>query len=110
MIMKTKRKKNDFVDELEAMLPKERAERAKSEAKKEIFKIKLSELRTKAGIRQQDIARFSQSSISKLESRKDIKLSTLLEYLESINMGIEIKVYPKRKRKKPSDEIILLKA
>lgn len=108
--MKAKSKKSDFVDELEAMLPKERAERAKNEARKEIFKIKLAELREKAGIRQQDITKFSQSSISKLESRKDIKISTLLDYLESINMGIEIKVFPKKKRKKASDEIILLKA
>ena len=66
-------KNKDFTDELAAMLPKERVERAKRDAEKEIFQIRLSELRKKVGLRQEDIKNFSQSSISKLESRKDIK-------------------------------------
>lgn len=46
------------------------------------------------GIRQEDIKGFTQSSISKLESRKDIKVSALIEYLDNIGMGVEIKAYP----------------
>lgn len=101
--MKTK----DFIDELETMLPEERAKRAKKEAEKEIFQIRLSELRKKRGIRQKDIKAFSQSSISKLESRKDIRISTLLEYLDNIGMGVEIKAYPKNKDEE--GETILLR-
>ncbi|MDP2754784.1 MAG: XRE family transcriptional regulator, partial [Nitrospirota bacterium] len=51
---------------------------------------------------------FTQSGISKLESRKDMKISTLVEYLQNIGMGLEIKAYPK-KRKHKLDEVVLLK-
>jgi hypothetical protein len=63
------------------------------------------------GIRQQDVKSVTQSGVSKLESRKDIKISTLLEYLDDIGMGVEIKVFPKQKdRRSNKEEIILLKS
>ena len=102
-------KKEDFVDELTSMIPPERSARAKREAEKEIFQIRLSEIRKKMGIRQEDIRSFSQSGISKLESRKDMKVSTLLDYLKNIGLGIEIKVYPKSIKKKEVEEVTLLK-
>ncbi|MCX5810309.1 MAG: XRE family transcriptional regulator [Proteobacteria bacterium] len=112
--MKTKvkartNKKEDFIDELASMMSPERAERAKSEAEKEIFHIRLSELRKKMGIRQEDIKSFTQSGISKLESRSDMKVSTLIEYLKSIGMGVEIKAYSKKVINKNIDAVTLLK-
>lgn len=104
-----KEKNRDFTDELAAMLPPKRAARAKRDAEKEIFQIRLSELRKQLGIRQDEIKDFSQSSVSKLESRKDIKVSTLIEYLANIGMGVEIKAYPKNKKDKPGGEVVLLK-
>ncbi len=106
--MKSTTRGKNILDEIEATLPQERVHRAKKEADKEIFKIRLSELRKQMGIKQEDIKAFTQSGISKLESRKDMKISTLLEYLDNIGMGLEIKAYPKRKHKK-FDEILLLK-
>ena len=102
-------KKEDFLDELSSMIPPERAERAKKEAEKEIFQIRLSEIRKKLGVRQEDIKSFSQSSISKLESRRDMKVSTLLDYLKNIGLGIEIKVYPKNMKRKGIEKVTLLK-
>jgi glycosylphosphatidylinositol transamidase (GPIT) subunit GPI8 len=107
--MKEKNRKKDFIDELSQMLPKERVERAQVNANKEIFSIKLSELRKQMGIKQEEIKSFSQSGISRLESRKDMKISTLIEYLENIGMGLEIKVYPKATHNK-NEEVTLLKA
>ncbi|MCP4157150.1 MAG: XRE family transcriptional regulator [bacterium] len=101
---------NDFNDELAAMLPKERVERAKREAGEEILQISLSELRKKMGVRQEDIKGFSQSSVSKLEYRKDIKLSTLIEYLDNLGLGIEIKAFPKDKGQRINDEFVLLRS
>ena len=99
--MKTiKKRKSDFVDKLEAMLPPERAARARREAEKEIFDIRLSELRKKMKVRQEDISGFSQSGISKIEKRSDMRISTLIEYLDSIGMGMEIRTFPKKKGKK----------
>ena len=106
--MKTKVERKDFLDELEAKLPPVRVQRAKKEAEKEIFRIRLSELRKQMGVKQEDILSFTQSGISKLESRKDMKISTLVEYLQNIGMGLEIKAYPK-KRKYKEDEFVLLK-
>ena len=106
--MKTKVERKDFLDELEAMLPPVRVQRAKKEAEKEIFRIRLSELRKQMGVKQEDILSFTQSGISKLESRKDMKISTLVEYLQNLGMGLEIKAYPK-KRKYKEDEFVLLK-
>src|SRR4030065_171190 len=98
----TNKEKNkiDFVDELASTLSKDRIKNAKIEAGKEILQIRLAELREKLGIRQEDIKSFSQSSVSKLESRKDMKISTLIEYLGNLGLGIEIKVYPRNKKKK----------
>lgn len=107
--MKTKKRKNDFVDELESMLSSDRVERARKNAEKEIFNIRLAELRKMMKVRQEDITTFTQSGISKLEKRKDMKISTLLEYLDSIGMGIEIKTFPKKAGKKHDKEIILLR-
>ncbi len=108
--MKAKINKNhDIINEISSMLPKARVAKSHKEAEQEIFHIRLKELRKKMNIKQEDIESFSQSSISKLESRKDMKISTLLEYLESIGLGIEIKVYPKKKQIHSTEEIILLK-
>ncbi len=99
----------DFVDELASTLSKDRIKNAEKEAEKEILQIRLAEIREKMGIKQEDIKSFSQSSVSKLESRKDMKISTLIEYLDNLGLRIEIKAYPKNKKEK-NKEIILLKA
>ncbi|MBF0467044.1 MAG: XRE family transcriptional regulator [Nitrospirae bacterium] len=106
--MKDNVKRKDFIEELEAMFPPARVQRAKKEAEEEIFRIRLSDLRKKMGVKQEDVNAFTQSGISKLEARKDMKISTLVEYLDNIGMGIEIKAYPKQK-KKNFDEVVLLK-
>ncbi len=99
---------NDFTDELAAMLPPKRVKRSRQEAEREIFQIRLADLRKRMGVRQEDLTNFSQSAVSRLESRKDVKISTLIEYVENIGMGIEIKVYPKNQQAR-EDDIVLLK-
>ncbi|MFZ4618155.1 MAG: hypothetical protein ACOYM2_18405 [Rectinemataceae bacterium] len=39
---------------------------------------------------------FTQTSASRLEKRTDWKLSTLIEYLDDIGMGLELRAYPKK--------------
>jgi len=80
---------------MESMMSEEQVRRARLRANEEILQIRLAELREQMGVKQSDIPLFSQSAISKLERRKDMKLSTLIEYLEGIGMGLEIRVYPK---------------
>lgn len=100
-------KTRDFVDELEALLPAERVRRAKKKAQKQILRLKLGEVRKGMGVRQQDIKAFSQSGISKLESRTDMKLSTLVAYMNSIGLEVEIRAFPKRRATKEKSVLLL---
>jgi len=67
--------------------------------------IKLKALRGKYGIKQEDVSQFSQTAVSKLERRKDIKISTLIDYLESLGFGLEITALPKGEN--ASKEVLL---
>ena len=95
------------VKAMEAVMSPERVHRARAEAEREILSMRLAELRERRGIKQTDLAAFSQTAISKLERRKDMKLSTLIEYLEGIGMGLEIRVYPKDGKDSHKTETLL---
>ena len=76
--------------------------------KSEIVGYWLAETRKeKLGVKQNEFDSFSQTSISRLEKRKDIRISTLINYLDSLGMGLEIKTFPKKKIKKIKEEILL---
>ena len=83
------------VKAMEATMTPEQIHRAHTKAEREILAIRLAELRERRGIKQTDLTAFTQTAVSKLERRKDMKLSTLIEYLEGIGMGLELRVYPK---------------
>ncbi len=62
-------------------------------AELEILSIKMAKLRAEHDIKQSDMRNFRQSSVSKIESRKDMKISTLIDYFDSLGMGVEISVF-----------------
>jgi len=95
------------VKAMEASMTADQVHRARAEAEREILSMRLAELRERRGIKQTDISAFSQTAISKLERRKDMKLSTLIEYLEGIGMGLEIRVYPKDAKGSTKAETLL---
>jgi transcriptional regulator with XRE-family HTH domain len=92
---------------MESKMSKESVERARLMAEQEILAIRLAQLRERLGIKQNEFENFSQTSISRLEKRKDIRVSTLIEYLHNMGMGLEIKTYPQKKNKKAGEEILL---
>ena len=95
------------VKAMEASMTPEQIHRARAEAEREILSIRLAELRERRGIKQTDVRSFGQTAVSKLERRKDMKLSTLIEYLEGIGMGLELRVYPKDAREPQKPETLL---
>jgi hypothetical protein len=95
------------VKAMEAQMTEEQVHRAHAVAGREILAIKLAELRERRGVKQTDITAFSQTAVSKLERRKDMKLSTLIEYLDGIGMGLEIRVYPKGEKEAAKAETLL---
>ena len=88
------------LNELEAELNPEVLTKARKLYEQESLNIKLKALRGKYGIKQENMSGFTQTAVSKLERRKDIKISTLVDYLESLGMGLEITALPKGKNVK----------
>ncbi|MES0490038.1 MAG: XRE family transcriptional regulator [Leptospirales bacterium] len=100
--------KSKAIENIKSRLSASRIANAEENAKSMILNIRLAELRENMGIKQVDIGKFAQSSISKIENRKDIKLSTLRDYLHSIGMEVEIKARPMGSKSK-KEEVLLLK-
>ena len=93
---------------MESMMTPESIRRAHIKAEQKILTIRLSQLREELNKKQSEIENFTQSSVSKIEKRKDIKISTLIDYLESLGMGLEILTYPKT-AKQATKKTVLLK-
>ena len=97
----------DAIKMMESKMNAKSVRRANVLAEQEIMAIKLGQLREESNIKQDEVKNFTQSSVSRLEKRKDIKISTLVEYLDSLGMGVEIKAYPKKKNTKVEEKILL---
>ena len=81
--------------------------RAHIKAEQDIMSIRLAQLREEQNVKQSEMTNFTQSSISKIEKRKDIKISTLIDYLDSLGMGLEIITYPKHASSKKQGKTLL---
>jgi hypothetical protein len=92
---------------MEAMMSVGQVRRARLAAEKEILSIRLAELRERQGVKQSDMKAFSQTAVSKLERRKDMKLSTLIEYVQGIGMELEIRVYRKGAKRSGKAQTLL---
>jgi len=88
------------IGELEKKTNPETLARARKLYEQDSLNIKLKELRGKYGIKQEEINNFSQTAVSKLENRKDLKISTLIDYLDSLGFGLEIIALPKSNKAK----------
>ena len=100
MLEKKVLKKTKPISELDAKMNPDVLARAKKMAQEESLNIRLAILREKYGVKQSEIENFTQTAVSKLEKRKDIRISTLIDYLDSLNMGLEITAFPKNSSKK----------
>ena len=85
------------ISELDKKIKPEVLAKARKLCEQDLLNIRLKELRSKSGIKQTDV--------SKLERRKDIKISTLIDYLDSLGMGLEIAALSRGKATKK--EILL---
>jgi transcriptional regulator with XRE-family HTH domain len=83
------------LDELEQKTSPETLDKARKLYEQESLTQKLRFLRGKYGLKQDGLAGFTQTAVSKLERRKDIKVSTLIEYLDGLGLGLEIVALPK---------------
>ena len=75
------------LDDYMAKLPDDRQSRITDKAKRLSQSIELAKLRKMVNLKQSELATMmgvSQASISKVESGKDIQLSTLQKYVQSL--------------------------
>ena len=93
-------KKTRPISNLDAKMDPAVLEKARRMAQKESLNIRLAMLREKYGMKQSEISNFTQTAVSKIENRKDIRISTLIDYLDSLGMGLEISACPKNSTKK----------
>jgi hypothetical protein len=93
-------KKTHPVSELDTRMKAEVLTRARKMAEKGSLNIRLGMLREKYGVKQSEITNFTQTAVSKLENRKDLRISTLIDYLDSLGMGLEITAYPRNSNEK----------
>jgi hypothetical protein len=93
-------KKTHPISELDAKMNPAVLEKARRMAREESLNIRLAILREKYGMKQNEITNFTQTAVSKLENRKDIRISTLIDYLDSLGMGLEITARPRNSTKK----------
>ncbi|KAB2930074.1 MAG: XRE family transcriptional regulator [Leptonema illini] len=106
--MAGRKKYADFFAEAEKKMSRESIDRARQKAEKAILNLRLAELRKEAGIKQTDVSGFSQTSVSRLESREDLRVSTLVQYLHALGMQVEIRAT--RKNGKGDKPVVLLRA
>jgi transcriptional regulator with XRE-family HTH domain len=85
------------ISELDARMKPETLAKARKLYEQDSLNLKLKAMREKYGIKQEDVTNFTQTAVSKLENRKDIRISTLIDYLQSLGMGLEIVALPKGK-------------
>lgn len=95
------------LNDLEAKMSPAVLKKAHQLYEQESLNLKLKELRGKYGIKQTEVAHFSQTAISKLERRKDMRISTLIDYLDSLGMGLEITALPKGNSVEAKKELLL---
>ena len=105
--MKRSWKMKDAIKMMESNMSPEAVRRAHIKAEQDIMSIRLAQLREEKNIKQSEMTNFTQSSVSKIEKRKDMKISTLIDYLDSLGMGLEIITYPKIATTKRQEKILL---
>ncbi|WP_367107086.1 helix-turn-helix domain-containing protein [uncultured Psychrobacter sp.] len=98
---------NDFIslDDYLAKMPADSQNRINDKAKRLSQSIELAKLRQMSNLKQTELAKMmgvSQASISKVESGKDIQLSTLQNYVQSLGGEVVITA------KMPDGEVILM--
>jgi hypothetical protein len=97
-----RRRKMEFhpLSELEKKLDPDVIAKARKLYEQDSLNLKLKAIREKYGVNPGDVANFTQTAVSKLENRKDLRISTLIDYLESLGLGLEIAALPKGKNAK----------
>ena len=100
----------DAIKAMESVMNRKSIERSERKDQREILQIRLAELRKLQKLTQSQVKGFSQVDVSRLESRDDMRLSTLVKYVRGLGADIEIKARLRDLAAGEDEEVTLLKA
>ena len=98
---------NDAIKMMESKMSPDAVLRSRIMAEQEILAIRLNKLKEKIDGNQTGFHSINVKSISRNERQTDMKISTLIEYLDSLGLGLEIKIFPKNNTMFFEEEILL---
>ena len=104
---KAENKYADFFREAKKIMPGQNIKRAEEKATQILLNLRLAELRKDLGFTQSSLRGFTQSGVSKIEGREDLKISTLIEYCKALGMCLEIKAFSMDPAKKNKMKVLL---
>lgn len=94
--MKKKNKKHnqDFFAHAKEVMGEERFSKALKNGQEKVNELRLKMAREMIGLNQTDLKGMTQPEVSKIEKRKDLKISTLDKYAKSMGMKVKISLVP----------------
>ena len=90
MKKKSKKDESDFFSHAKKRLGKKAFGRAVKKGQEKVHELRLKMAREMIGLDQTDLKGLTQPEVSKIEKRKDMKISTLDKYAKSMGMKVKI--------------------
>jgi hypothetical protein len=91
---KSKKHESDFFAHAKKSLGEETFNKAIKKGQEKTHELRLKMARELIGLNQTDLKGMSQPEVSKIEKRKDLKISTLNKYAKSMGMKVKISLVP----------------
>lgn len=94
MKKKSKKHESDFFVHAKKSLEKKAFNRAVQKGQEKALELRLKMARELIGLNQSDLKGMGQPEVSKIEKRKDLKISTLTKYAKAMGMKVKISLVP----------------
>jgi hypothetical protein len=87
---KTRKYNSDFFSHAKRSMDKKNFEKSRQKGQAKAHELKLKLARELIGLNQTDLKGMTQPEVSKIERRKDLKISTLNKYAKALGMKLKI--------------------
>lgn len=94
MKQKSKKRNSEFFEHAKEIMGEKRFNKAIKKGREAAHELRLKAARELLGLNQTDFKGLTQPEVSKIESRKDVKLSTLQKYAKAMGMKVKIVLTP----------------
>ena len=91
---KTKKHNSDFFSHAKKVMGEDRFNKAVKKGQEKAHELRLKMARELIGLNQTELKGMTQPEVSKIEKRKDLKISTLDKYAKAMGMKVKISLVP----------------